>query len=330
MSAHFTKLKETLLVKDKPSVDSVMNNQTHRFTIFTATYNRAANLRQLFEDLCDQSFKDFEWVVVSDGSTDKTDEVMAELINARRLDIKYFRLNCNGGKHKAWREGLKHFSGRYVLTADDDDPMLPNAIAVHNKYWLELEKENDYDQFWEVRSRCQNPDGTLVGEPLPTPYYDSDYIEVNVRRGNKAEMNGSRKSEILKDIAGVPPFLFEDKCSNFPEKLRWIRAAKLYKTRFVPDITRIYEPNPSGLISQRKSERSIYNTLVGGVYMLMENRWLLIKASLLLYLQEVAIVGYKSCQAHEKICKMGLHPVDCFLASCAKILFKIYFLAKRK
>lgn len=241
-----------------------MNNHTHRFTIFTAIYNRSESLRLLFKDLCNQSYKDFEWVVVNDGSTDNTDEVMAELINSGKIDIKYFRLNSNGGKHKAWREGLKHFSGRYVLTADDDDPLSTDTIAIHNKYWLQLEKESDYDKFWEVRTRCQNPDGTLVGEPLPTPYYDSDYIEVNIRKGNKAEMNGSRKSDVLKDIAGVPPFLFEDKCSNFPEKLRWIRAAKLYKTRFVPDITRIYEPNPNGLVLHNKSERSIYNTLVGG------------------------------------------------------------------
>ncbi|MCM1140587.1 MAG: glycosyltransferase [Muribaculum sp.] len=237
---------------------------SHRFSVFTATYNRGSHLRRLFKDLCNQSFKDFEWVVVSDGSTDDTDVVMAELIAQNIIDIKYIPVRQNEGKHKAWRVGLKNFSGRYIITADDDDPFLPNALEVHNKYWEELEDSSDYNYFWEVKSRCQDNNGHLVGTPLALPYFDSDYIEVNIKMGNRAEMVGSRKLEILKTDASVPPFLFEDKCSNFPENLRWINAARKYKTRFVPDITRIYTPNETGLVSANRTERSMYNTLGGG------------------------------------------------------------------
>ena len=215
------------------------------------------------------------------------------------------------------------------MTADDDDPVLPNMVEVHDKFWSQLELQSDYGDFWEVRTRCMTPEGVLVGAPLPEPYFDSDYIKVNIRKGNKAEMNGSRKLEILKNVAGVPPFIFEDKCSNFPEKLRWIRTAKLYKTRFVPDITRIYTPNPAGLIMNSKSMRSKYNTLVGATYMIRENRDILIGTSIKDYLREIVIIGYKSAETHERIKQIGFGFIDYILAVTAKGIFKTYFAIKQ-
>lgn len=236
----------------------------HRFSVFTATYNRSEGLKKLHEDLCRQTFKDFEWIVVNDGSTDNTDEMMQEIIAKSPLDIVYVPMPQNGGKHKAWREGLKVFSGRYVVTADDDDPVLPETLATHNRHWLKLESEPNYDEFWEVRTRCVDSKGDLVGDPLSEPWFDSDYIEVNLKLKVKGEMNGSRKVEILRSEANIPKFLFEDMCNNYPEGLRWTKASRKYKTRFVPDITRIYEPNPSGLINHKKTDRALYTQLIGG------------------------------------------------------------------
>ncbi|MCM1081776.1 MAG: glycosyltransferase family 2 protein [Muribaculum sp.] len=237
---------------------------SHRFSVFTATYNRGKKLLNLYNDLLNQTYKDFEWVVVNDGSNDDTTAIMQDILAQNKLDINYVVLPKNGGKHMAWREGLKHFKGRYVISADDDDPFLPDALSIHNKYWTELEKQSDYDEFWEVRTRCVDSKGNLIGKPLPKPYLDSDYIKVNVIMKNKAEMVGSRKIEILRNEASVPTFLFEDKSSNFPEIIRWIRAARKYNTRFVPDITRIFEPNPCGLTNRDKSKRSLYNGFIGG------------------------------------------------------------------
>lgn len=293
----------------------------HRFSVFTATFNRSKDLINLFNDLCNQNFKDFEWVVVNDGSTDNTDQVMAQLIATNKINIVYVSVPVNGGKHKAWREGLKNFTGKYVVTADDDDPLLPDTLDIHNKYWLNLEKEPNYDEFWEVRTRCADSKGNLIGARLPEPYYDSDYIEVNMKMNNAGEMNGSRKVNILRNEAGVPPFLFEDKCSNFPENIRWIRAARKYKTRFVPDITRIYEPNQSGLIKANKSQRAIYNSLVGALYMLRENRDILISNSIKSYLLYICLLSYKSAQAKESISQYRLRKSDSLICRILKPIF---------
>lgn len=50
-------------------------------------------------------------------------------------------------------------------------------------------------------------------------------------------MDGCRKVEVLRNEASVPDnFMFDDKCSNFPEGVRWTRTAHKYKTRFVPKV----------------------------------------------------------------------------------------------
>lgn len=302
----------------------------HRFSVFTATYNRGHMLRTLYGDLLNQTFKDFEWVVVSDGSTDKTDEVMAEICDEGKLDIKFIK-KANGGKHTAWREATKMFEGRYVVTADDDDRTSPDALATYNRYWLDLEQQPNYNQFWEVRTRCQDEDGNLVGKPLPQPFFDSDYNTVCYRmKWGGVEMNGCRKVEVIQNEAAVPDdFLFAAECSNFPEGLRWSRAARKYKTRFVPDITRIYQRSETSLCSSNKgkgrSKKKSYNTLIGAYYSLIEHRDLMFKYWKKKYFQSIAVVVYQCICLNRNFLKLKMPFVDKLFMTAAYLpLLAVY------
>ena len=218
----------------------------------------------------------------------------------------------------AWREAFKHFTGRYVLTADDDDPILSDAIEIHEKNWRQLESQDNYEEFWEVRTRCQTPDGRLVGPILSEPSIDSNHIEFTITLGIKAEMHASRKVEILCQEAGIPPFLFEEKCSNFQESIRWIRAGKKYKTRYVSAVTRIYIPNPSGLIKGARSNRTLYNSFVYAIYMLRENRDIILKNSIKDYIMLLITIAHRSVQLNEGLDQLGLKKCDYILVSFLK------------
>lgn len=252
-----------------------MKNYKYRFSIFTATYNRGNLLPKLYESLCNQTYKgEYEWIIVSDGSTDNTDNIVRSFIEESKIPIKYVSKE-NGGKHTAWRAATELFEGKYVLTADDDDPISLDILSIFDKYWTELETSYDYDQFWEVKARAQYENGALVGKELPEPYFDSDFIELTYKMKLGAEMVGCRKCEVLCNDAAVPDkFLFDDKCSNFPEEIRWARAARMYKTRFVPDIVRTYVIGHDSLCvtpkGQKKSEKKIFNNLVSALYSLNE------------------------------------------------------------
>ena len=198
-------------------------------------------LESLARMINNQTFKgSFEWVIVNDGSTDNTVQVVDKIIAKSKIPIKFID-KSNGGKHTAWREATKVFEGRYVVTCDDDDPITDDMLEVFDRYWKELESQPNYDIYWEIRARAQYEDGRLVGEELPHPYFDSDYNEVNFKLKKGCEMDGCRKVEVLRNEAAVPDdFMFDEKCSNFPEGVRWTCAARKYKTRFVPDIVRTY------------------------------------------------------------------------------------------
>ena len=102
----------------------------HLITILTPAYNRASLLPRLFDSLLRQTFKDFEWIVVDDGSTDNTHEVLAS-IKERCGDA--FPMTClykeNGGKHTAVNLGVQLAKGDLTLILDSDDELPPTAIG---------------------------------------------------------------------------------------------------------------------------------------------------------------------------------------------------------
>ena len=269
---------------------------TYRFSVFTATKNRSEMLYRLYGELLNQTYSDFEWVIVNDGSTDDTDKVAQRIISEAKLNVQYVNKQ-GGGKHTAWRAATPLFKGRYVVTADDDDPVTNDMLEVFNKHWTILESRSDYDQFWEVKTRCKRTDGTLVGKPFSQDIIDSDYISMSYKHHVFCEMVGCRKVEVLRNEAKVPDvFPFQNYASNFDEAIRWCRAARRYKTRFVSDITRIYIETPNSLSSNilirclDGDKRITSNKMVELYYTILERRDILLKHDIKRYFK--TIFGY--------------------------------------
>ena len=58
-------------------------------TVFTPTYNRQKQLKGLYDSLCSQTFQDFEWLIVDDGSEDNTADVVKKWIEEEKINIRY-------------------------------------------------------------------------------------------------------------------------------------------------------------------------------------------------------------------------------------------------
>ena len=81
-------------------------------TVFTPTYNRGNLLNRLYQSLCQQTHNDFEWIIVDDGSTDETQNIVSSLIIKHNniqdsFSIRFFKKN-NGGKHTSINLGVKY------------------------------------------------------------------------------------------------------------------------------------------------------------------------------------------------------------------------------
>lgn len=97
-------------------------------TVLTPAYNRAHTLERLFESLCNQSTKTFEWLLIDDGSTDQTKSVFNALSAKGDFSSRYV-FQENAGKHSAVNAGVKAASGNWILILDSDDALTNDAIA---------------------------------------------------------------------------------------------------------------------------------------------------------------------------------------------------------
>lgn len=109
-------------------------------TIFTPTYNRGQLLHRLYHSLQSQSSRDFEWLIVDDGSTDNTASIVQSFIEEQQIDIRYYRKE-NGGKHTAYNYALDQARGDWFLCVDADDFLhkdaLTSLVTVIQEYYTE-------------------------------------------------------------------------------------------------------------------------------------------------------------------------------------------------
>lgn len=111
------------------------------FTIFTPTYNRAYILSQLYQSLCVQTCKDFEWLIIDDGSKDNTSSLVKEWISeCKKFPIRYYS-KVNSGKPRAINDGVKKAKGKYFFMVDSDDRLKPDAIEKMRRWCQEIDEE---------------------------------------------------------------------------------------------------------------------------------------------------------------------------------------------
>lgn len=110
-------------------------------TVFTPTYNRANKLPALYESLRRQTYTDFQWLIVDDGSTDNTEQVVGAWINESIIKIKYYK-QPNGGKMRAHNTGAKLCDTKYFVCVDSDDYLTDDAIEVMERAIPEVDGDN--------------------------------------------------------------------------------------------------------------------------------------------------------------------------------------------
>ena len=110
-------------------------------TVFTPTYNRAYTLPKLYESLTRQTVRDFEWLIIDDGSTDNTAELVKRWALDEMVNIRYIRKE-NGGKPSAHNLGVKEARGELFICVDSDDYLSDSAVEVIRDAWAVKCEEN--------------------------------------------------------------------------------------------------------------------------------------------------------------------------------------------
>ena len=203
-------------------------------TVFTPTYNRANSIDRVFSSLKKQSYKNFEWIVIDDGSTDNTKQVVEQYIKDGELDIRYI-FHENHGKHYAINEAVEMAKGDLFLIADSDDEFLDNSLEVFVDEWSKIPKEKR-KRYKGITCRCVDTNGNMIGnKPIPQPYIDMSELDFKYKYGYKGELWGIIRTDIMKEF----PFPILVGLRFYPESVVWDKMAEKYLTRYIDTSLRI-------------------------------------------------------------------------------------------
>lgn len=230
-------------------------------TIFTPTYQRRRTMSRAYASLLnlrlpkDKDGKEvmFEWLIVNDGSTDGTEELVKQWIEENKLPIKYF-YQKNQGKHVAENFAISHCQSKMILTLDSDDVLLPNALEIFYSEWQKIE---DKENFKGVTGRSIDPEsGKKNGSDLPRSPFDVNTMDMRLKYHIKGEMCGFNRVDIMR----THPFPTPDPRMRFcPENIVYYEIAKRYKERLVDIPVREYYKDTENAITGKNTNRAISN-----------------------------------------------------------------------
>ena len=218
------------------------NGRTYmiKITVFTPTYNRTKEIIRTYESLKKQSVKDFEWIIVDDGSTDDTKETVS-LFQRETLDfpIRYFYQE-NQGKHVAINKGVSEAIGEFFFIVDSDDWLPTDSIECILKM---VEDIRGKEKFAGVSGVKMFEDGRIVGTTFNREYVDCTALE---RRDNN--IHGDKAEVFYTDVLKKYPFPSFENENFITENVVWYRiAADGYKIHWTNDEIYFCEYQPDGL-----------------------------------------------------------------------------------
>ncbi len=182
------------------------------FSIIIPTYNRASLIEQTIHSLLTQSYSEFEIIVVDDGSTDNTEQVVTSISDRR---ISYYK-KANEERGVARNFGVSKANGDYVNFFDSDDLAYPNHLSTA----LQFIQENNTPEVFHLNYEFKNSTTNVFSK---SPLISN--INSQILKGNILSCNGVF---MRKDIALGNPFSEDRKLSGTEDYLLWLKLSARY------------------------------------------------------------------------------------------------------
>lgn len=212
-----------------------------QITVFTPTYNRADLLYRGYEALKRQTCKDFIWLIVDDGSTDNTREVVKSWKNEEiSFEIQYVYKE-NGGLHTGYNTAIALLETELAVCVDSDDYLTDNAIERVLQFW----KDNGNQMMAGIVALDGDESGNIIGDPLP----DQKQLNlIDLLLGKYPIKNGDRKlfirSDLYKSVAPQKTFQGE---KNFNPHYMHLQISRDYDFLVLNEVLCIVEYQEGGM-----------------------------------------------------------------------------------
>ena len=172
-----------------------------KLTVFTPAYNRAYTLHKCYESLLRQTCKDFIWLIIDDGSTDNTKELVEGWIKENKINIKYIYQE-NQGMHGAHNTAYENINTELNVCIDSDDYMTEYAVEKIVDYW----NKHKRDDLAGIAALDIYENGEVIGSEFPSNLYESNYWNIY----HKYKITGDKKLIYRSDLTKNYPYpIFE-------------------------------------------------------------------------------------------------------------------------
>lgn len=207
-------------------------------TIFTPTYNRGTLLYRIYDSLKTQTVRDFEWLIVDDGSSDNTEEIVNKWIKEQAIKIKYI-CKENGGKHTAFNVGVQNANGDLFFCVDSDDFLPENSVENILKAWNRANDRN----IAGIIGKKTDTDGKLLCGEFPKGILSVSAYDLVRKHQCYGEKSMVYRTDVLKKF----PYPEIENERFIGECVVYDRIDKEYTMLLLDEVLTICEYQPDGL-----------------------------------------------------------------------------------
>jgi glycosyltransferase involved in cell wall biosynthesis len=219
-----------------------LKNHQQLISIITPSWNRVNYLYRVWNGLNNQTYKNIEWIVCDDGSTDGTHRKLIELARKSSFRVIIITASTRIGKAKMDNKAIKFASGEFIVGNDSDDYLMPNAIERLVSAWNSIDEEYRKD-YVGVTALCTSEEHRKKSlKQHKIKFIDTTWNEISKKNNIYGDMLFFTRAIDLK----LNPFPEVD--FVVPESVVWSKLGHK-KTRFIFEILQVKEYNSVGAIS---------------------------------------------------------------------------------
>jgi len=170
-------------------------------TVFTPTYNRAYLLPRLYQSLCNQTNKNFIWLVIDDGSTDNTKELIEQWKSEDKITIQY-HWKKNGGMHTGHNLAYSLIDTELNVCIDSDDMMPDNAVDLILNFW----NENKDEKYAGLLGLDIYQNGSIVSNRKFPDQKSGKYYQLKGKFGLVGDIKFVYRTDVIKKYPPYPVF----------------------------------------------------------------------------------------------------------------------------
>lgn len=236
-------------------------------SIVTPSYNRGYLLGRLFDSLKVQNNYNFEWIIIDDGSTDDTKEIIKEIQDGCYEFPIIYVYQENGGKHRAINSAIKNANGEFIFIVDSDDYITQDAVNTIEQWTKEIVDKNEIAGVSGLRAYG---DGKIIGGFGNIK--GNEYIEITNLQRKQYGLLGDKAEIYKREILLKYPFPEFENEKFLPEEAVWnIIARDGYKLRWYKKIIYYTEYLEDGLTYAVKYKNLEWNNFMGYTYVVALN-----------------------------------------------------------